>query len=348
MPLTNVDELRQWIGGIKAAGSLSDEEVATLERILGKDKVLPALNDQVLMRGDYTQKTQQLADQRKQLEAEVNNVLQERADLAAWRKGVDEKYQKAVRDLEAARITQNQFEQRIRTIADQNGLDPAQLLDGIAVSNPQNGNGALANGAGANGAAGNPQYLTQADIDKLLNQKFGELGILASGVPAELFDIAFEHQQLTGKPLSGAVELWRTAVKEGKSLRDKWEGQYSIPQLRKDKEREQIRAEERAKLDAEYTAKLSENTLHPGAAQPGLTQRHSVMFEKEMKTPAEREAAAAGTTSQNGVGSNGQVHEPPLNDAAARENRFQHIASGYLTRRAQGVKLGDEAPAAKP
>ncbi len=357
MPLKNADDLRGWLGNIKTAGSLSDDELKTLEGILGKDKVLGALNDQVLMREDYSRKTQEVAEQRKQVETEVNAILQERADLAQWRKGVEDKLTKAFADLNTERSTRAQFEARIKTIAEQNGLDEKDLMAGIVIPGVSpNGGGNPNPGAPANGT---PQYLTVEDLDKLLEKRLtdrmGQLGLLATGVPAELYDIQAEHLMVTGKPLpvvrdaqgkptEGGVALWREAAEKGISLRALWEQKYNIPQLRHDKEREAIRAEERGKLEAEFRAAATENVLQNGAPRTGTQGPRSILFDREMKTPAERDAAAALSA---GADAGDKGHNPPAGTAASGETRWQKAAGSYLDRRAHGIALGKEDVAQK-
>lgn len=359
MPLKTADDLKSWLGNIKQAGSLSDDELKTLEGILGKEKVLSALDGQVLMREDYSRKTQEVAEQRRQVEADVNAVLQERADLAAWRKGIEDKMTKAFNDLNTERSTRAQFQARIKTIAEQNGLDEKDLMAGIIVPGETPNSGANVNTNQPAGGApnGNPQYLTQADLEKALTERFSNLGILATGVPAELHDIMVEHLMITGKPLpvardaqgkptEGAVALWRESVEKGKSLRALWEEKYNIPQLRRDQERESIRTEERAKVEAEYRAKQSETLLQNGAPRTGTQGPRSILFEREMKTPAERDTIAAAAASA-GANQEGQAATPPPSSAAGSEQRWTRAAGAYLERRAHGTPLGKEEVAQK-
>ncbi len=122
MPLPNSSQISQtddfdlqtWLADITAEGSLSQEEVKSLGTILGNDKVKSKLRDQVLMRRDYSRKTQELADQRRQVEADVNEILRERQDLATWKSGIDSQLKKAYADLDSTRSSEAQFRARIR------------------------------------------------------------------------------------------------------------------------------------------------------------------------------------------------------------------------------------------
>lgn len=367
-------DLQAWLADITAEGSLSQEEVKSLGTILGSDKVKTKLRDQVLMRRDYSRKTQELADQRRQLEADVDEILTERRDLATWKSGIDDKLKKAYSDLESERTTTAQFRTRIQSIAEQSGLDVSELLQGLpaattatstAVRDAANNGGAGAgngNGGGGNGGAAlDPtNFVSTEDFSK-----FARTSPLLS---AELFDLTQEHQELFGKPFRmeytdaqgrkftgtralvvKAAEYNARNPRSPRSIRETWEGEFKVPEARDNQLRESIRNEEHGKLEAEFKTKLSEQLVNggtPGRTIPLADRPKSVLFDekRDQRTPAEREAAT-GTT---GGGDNGhRTTEPPPTTAAHETTRWEKAASSFLARRAQGVPMGQEAPAGK-
>jgi hypothetical protein len=370
-PATQSDDfdLQSWLADISADASLSQEEVQSLGKILGNDKVKPKLRDQFLMRRDYSRKTQEIAEQRRQNERQIEDILSERTELAAWKAKTDGQLNKAYADLDAARMTTAQFRTRINTIAEQNGLDPTELLQGIesataatttaardAAATNSGGNG------GGNGAASfDPTKFVSADD---YNRSLRQLPL----IDAQVNDIFDEHQELTGKPLkmeytdsSGKRWTGRMALlvkvtehnnrpgNKAMSVRDMYETDFNIPAVRQEQLREAIRKEERDKLDTEYKTKLSEQMLAggtPGRTTPLADRPKSVLFDekRDQRTPAERDtAAASGNNGDNGRSNS----EPPPSSAATRDSRWQRAASRYVERRSQGIPLGQEAPAGK-
>jgi hypothetical protein len=353
-------DLQSWLADISADGSLSQDEVNNLKSILGKDKVTTRLKDQVLMRRDYSRKTQELADGRRALEADVNSVLQERQNLAEWKSGLDDKYNKIAADLEAARITEGQYRARISTLARQYNADEKALLEGI--STPEGGNKGGDGGAPANKGGGNgdqSQYLTREDVNKLAAQRDRQTLRLLAEFP----DIAEEHQELFGKSLrtfeyttpSGEQLRGRSAfiqkaldtndqlTRQGRpamDLRRIWETTFDVPKKREEMHTETLRTQIRGELEGEYRQKATEAALNGGNApgRPGQQREHSPVFAKEMKTPAERDAEAAAGNG-NGHGDNGRL-PPPAESAAGRESRWQKSASSFLDRRARGIPMG--------
>jgi hypothetical protein len=362
MPQTNdAFALDAWLSEISADGSLSPEELKSLGTILGKDQVKSKLGDQFLMRRDYSRKTQEVADLRRQVDSDVQDILTERADLAKWKSGIDTQVKKVYGDLDAERSTVAQFKARMQTIAEQNGLDVNELTQGLSTARAATGAAVneAANGNG-NGSNGNQNFDASKYVPVEEFNRFARQGPL---VQAELFDLANEHAELFGKPFkmtytdqrgqewSGAKALLMKTSEHNarnpnatKSLRDVWETDFQVKTKRDEQVRESIRNEERGKLDAEYKTRLSEQMINggtPGRSQAPLDGRKSVLFDdkRDQRLPAEREQQASGG------GDNGRNGEPPPSSAAQKEQRWQKAANGFLDRRANGVPLGQEAPA---
>src|SRR5215467_823697 len=350
-------DLHAWLADISKDGSLNQETVKNLGTIL--EPVKSKLRDQFLMRGDYTRKTQELADRSRQVETDVNEILKERQDLANWKNGVDAKLSKAYADLDSDRTTAAQFRARIQTIADQNGLDPAELLQGLSAATTATKTAATETATNTGNGAGTVDASKFVSSDDFMN--FARRSPLLN---AEVEDIFSEHLELTGKPLkyeykdsTGRVHTGRKALlikaaehnarsgNQSMSVRDIWEQDYKIPEVRQQQLVDSIRAEERGKLDAEYKTKLSESMLAggtPGRTTPLPDRPKSVLFDekRDQRTPAERETAAASG------GDNGH-NVPPPTSAAHDNTRWMKYGQGFLDRRAHNVPLGQDVPAGK-
>jgi hypothetical protein len=356
-------ELRSWLADIAADGSLSQEEIGTLQNILGKEKVTGRLKDQVLMRRDYSRKTQELGDQRRSLEADVQAVLDERTNLANWKKDLDTKYNKALADLESARITEGQFRARIKSIADRFGADETSLLEGIAApaANPQNNGGGDRGGGNGNG---NPpvNYVTVEEFQRQVNR----FDSSAPALMAEFADLSEEHMELFGKSLrtfeytdaSGNVLHGRSALlakametngqlgrqnKPQRSLRQIWEQTFEVPKKRQELERAAIETEVRGKLETEMRRQNTEAAMNGGNLRGMPQQReHSPIFARDMKTPAEKDAEAAAAARNGNTGNNGNNQPLPQdrNSAVGREQRWMKAAESFQDRRSRGVPLG--------
>lgn len=352
-------DLKSWLSEISSDGSLSKEDVASLGTILGNEKVTSKLKDQFLMRSDYSRKTQELADSRRQVEQDINEILAERQDLAKWKGDVDAKLNKAYSDLDSERTTKAQFQARIQTIAEQNNLNVEDLMRGLAPARTATSTAAADaanNGAGnGNGNFDPTKYVANEDFSRFARQ--------SPMLNAMVEDIFSEHQDLTGKPLrleytdtGGRKWTGRQAllvktsehnVRAGNrpmSVRDMWETDFKIADVRQQQLRSSIEGEVRGKLEAEYKTKLSEQMVNgtPGRITPLADRPKSPLFDdkRDHRLPAEREAAAASN------GDNGRKNEPPPVSAANKESHFQKYATGYMERRAEGLPLGQDKPAA--
>lgn len=351
-------ELQAWLSDISADGSLSQEEVSSLRTILGKEKVTPKLRDHFLMRRDYSRKTQEVADERKKVDADIQILLAERADLAAWHQGIETKLSNAMNDLEKARITEAQYRARIQKIAEQTGLDPKELMGGL----PEAVAAAAAAAALPANAHGNGNGAPALDTSKFASsEEFSRFARMSPMLTAELFDLAQEHTELFQKPLkveytdargtkwTGTRALVVMTAENNqrnpqnqRSVRQIWEEQFKVPDRRREIERSQIETELRTKLDAEYKTKLSENVLASGT--PGTSLTHAPESRPLFTRDKVVVPGGDGGTPPAGQGAN--QNEPPVrngvDDAVGKTTHWLKAAHAFVDRRAQGVPLGGE------
>jgi hypothetical protein len=186
------------------------------------------------------------------------------------------------RDLEKARAQVALLSTRVSTYAQQAGIDPTKALEGLEAAPtvpPQNQ---------PPQAPDLTPFARAEDVQKL----FGQFGQAMVTLPAELFAIATEHQELTGKPLDTREitrEILARAGTKGNTKttdpRAIWEELHKVPDLRA--------AKQQAKYDADIAAAeargresaLSEGSI-PGQTTP--TGRHSPLFGGERKSALQR------------------------------------------------------------
>jgi len=274
-PPADDNDLKQWFAEIKAEGGLPDDKIAELETILGADKVKTVLKRSVSNHKDWTKKTMEAADMRKQVEADRAQMEQEKQQLAQWRDGVQAQLDDAYKQYQESNISAATLKAKVQTIASRYGIDPKELMEGDVPPDVQPTKGTpVAN-------IDTSKFLTREDLDK----QFNGLKSMDALVQAQLYDIAAEHQDVFGKPLRGASELVKEALQTGKPVRQLWEEKNNVQAKRSELLEAQIRKDEREKADAEWRAKHSEQSVD-GQRPYALNMPKSVAYDKLMSSDA--------------------------------------------------------------
>jgi hypothetical protein len=317
-------ELEQYIEYVASDNALTPEEKAQLTALLSKDKVASRVKDGYLMRQDYTRKTTELATERKKLEDDHKRLLE-------WEKEARAKVDKLNSDLEAKKVTLAQYQSRMERIAEDYGIEVKDLP------------GMEGDGSAAAGAA--PQKGGAAAPDPKLTERFEtfEKQLQTAGrafpeLAAELHELGIDHQELFGKPLKGTRDLVRKAMEQGLTLRAAWEQEHKVPEKRNEILREQIRGEEREKLEAEFRQRTSELTL--GGDRTKAPTPESPVLARNFKPQIPDSASGAGgdgsAAAHQDLGGRSDAQRE-LDGGAARATRL------FVQRRAQGIPLGKEA-----
>jgi hypothetical protein len=269
-------DLKQRLAEIKADGGLPDDQIAQMEAILGTDKAKAVLKRSVSNHKDWTRKTMEAAELRKQAEAERAAMEQEKAQLAQWRDGVQSQLDDAYKQYQESNISAATLKAKVQTIASRYGIDPKELMEGEVPADVQPTKGTPV------ASFDTSKFLTKDDLDK----QFNGLKSMDALVQAQLYDIAAEHQDVFGKPLRGASELVKEALASGKPVRQLWEEKNNVQAKRDELREAQIRKDEREKADAEWRAKHSEQSVDGQRPYSPLNMPKSVAYETLMKTDA--------------------------------------------------------------
>lgn len=310
-----MNEIEQYIEHVAADGALTPEERKALLGLLTKDKVKDRVRDGVLMRADYTKKTQELAEERKKVQADHERLL-------GWEKEARDKIEKLNKALEEKSISAAQYEARLKRIGDDYGID----LSDLNLSNSQ-----PATEPTTKTPAMDPGFLE--DFQKL-KQGFETAGQAWPEVAAELYDLGNEHQELFGKPLKNGRDLVKTAIKEKITLREAWEREHKVPERRTEILRETIRKEEKDRLEAEFRQRASEIALGPGQKPAGEAGPESPVLSRKFKP----QFSEAGEGQKEPPAPGGRTDaERETGGGAVRATQL------YMQRRMSGVPLGKEA-----
>jgi len=316
---------------------LSDALQANLlQELEADDKRATQFVGQRLRQDDYSRKTADLSEQRRQAEetnkTAVGTAVQEYAQKL---QEADGKMNKILKDLETERISRATAEQRLQRVKQQYDLSD----EDVPITAP----------------AGERQASAEIDLDKKLAEFKTSLSkeikeSFVKEIMPELMsfpqisaiqqDIRAEHFALTGKHLNAKDlgELTAAAAKSGKSLYATWEEKFEIPGIRMTKHDEALTEKNRRDWDDEQKRKASEAALqgvsHPASAGALLSTS------PVLRPYADRSKDGPGETGNGADKSSGNGHgeaKPSLSGA-------DRAAIRWTERRNQGVPLGKEAP----
>ncbi len=216
------------------------------------------------LQSTITQQTADLTSAQQRLDAEV-------AEWATVQASGRQMTEKMRADLDAAQADRLRLEQVLRKTAEQAGLNPDDLLKGIAPAPPP------VAPAPPPPAIDPANFVNRADYQRLAR--------MALLVPAQLDRIQREHHDLTGEYLNPeelTAEVEARASTRGNTrsieLRDIWEEKHDIPAKRAAKSKATYDA---AILDAEKRGAeraLTESALPGGGVHP--VGKHAPIFQR--------------------------------------------------------------------
>lgn len=241
----NVDAL------VKEGAIPADMRERYIEMMAADDKAAEKFAGMLMRAGDYTRKTQSLAEQRRQAEAELAaeraRVAQEQAALKQWE-------QEARQEIENLRLaaTQNPALQAQIARYEQKLADYNLLEDGDRLPIPNEVPKPKGEAMPVQPQEQNLNYLQRDEAANAIRDLMSLQG--------QIVAIAGEHQALFGKPLTD--NIFQEALNAGvQDIRQYWESKYNVSGKRAEVEAasraaeiERIKAETRAAVMAELTA----------------------------------------------------------------------------------------------
>lgn len=305
--------LPKWM--LEDMGFSADEQKA-LDPLFTDDRV-KKLEAGHLRQADYSKQMNDLKKAQTDLTAaneRLTNEMTEWATAQASSRGVTEKMQK---DLEAAQGNVARLQARVTKIATDAGLDPTKALEGIeqVVTTRTTNNEPP--------AIDTSKFVSTEDFQTAQ----ARLARVLLRAPAEIAAIQHEHHELTGewldaRPIIDELERRGTTKGNQKSLeiRDIWEEQHKIVELRTTKAKEKYDADIKAAERRGADQALSNQSI-PGALLPPTHGRPSPVLHAAdgaaRKSVIQR--PQPGTSSQSAVTAlrSGKYRQPAATGAAA-------------------------------
>ena len=224
-------ELQKWLTE-KAYPSLTPEQQQQFSAITGIEAVSEQLNRAWMAPPDYNRKMDELKAKEAQLNQELQNHI---ANLNNWRDGEQSRVNTQVSQLQA------KYEQDVAALRAQieaEGLQPS-------VAQPVKPNGS----ATAQNGNGQPKYLTQEDVTRMVQAELSKAALL----PAVVDQVSARHYELFGKR-PDMVKVTDTALRTGRSLEETWREMYKVT----DREAELAQADIQKKIDDGVAARIAQ------------------------------------------------------------------------------------------
>lgn len=242
---------------------------------LSKPGAMKFLEESQLRQSDYSKKMNELSEKEKATVGLQN-------ELVKWKTDAEAKLQAASLTARQEAEQRAMLDARLKNVCETYGIDPASI--GMTVT-PPNPNPNNPNPAPNTNNPQNPEFLTRKEWDeqqKLVARQYPHL-------PALLYDLGAQHQQLFGKgfsdyeytpqggeKLTGTQALVQKALDTGKNLKQVWEEEFKVPERRKQQEEEGVQkriVEAVQKREAELRSELKlPPPARPGTSSPVLEQ----------------------------------------------------------------------------
>jgi hypothetical protein len=278
MPV-NVNKLLDELGA-------TGEERAQVEKFFAKPEVLAKASDWYengLRQSDYSRKMEGLAATER---ARLAQIETEEKRLKDTFESLNGQFSRAQQEREQAETKAAAMAARVKTLAAEWNIPEAEvgkILEGQPASAPP----PAAPPASSPAALDPAQFVSRKEYEALANVAL-KLPQFAAAFPM----MRDQHKQLFGSvPDDFETKILEEARKQERPLPVIWDNLYGVEQKRKEVHDTQIRAEERAKVEAEYKQKYSQGQVTPMPLQAPA----SPIFSLEPLNKNARQARVNGT-----------------------------------------------------
>lgn len=273
---------------LEAAGDDADMAKFLRERYAANDALAVKFVGGFMRQSDYTKKTQEIVDQRKQFDSQASQLSAARAALTAAEAEKD----RIMKDLASHRVSTAKARELMTLLSEKYQLTDEDLP----------GMSELIATAKSGKVVDNTPDIEERlkafkiELKKEVEAEFvktlmPELGSMAS-LPIIWNDMAREHRELTGKDLTFAeqTEILKIAREGNRPLRDVWEEKFQVggmAGLRMKKHEEGLRQQwdsDRQKADAERIQKEALGVVTPQAPELGNGPGISTAFRTRFRT----------------------------------------------------------------
>jgi hypothetical protein len=247
--------LKDYIDGL----DLTPEEKAKFAPLLADEKVRGKID------AELSGAQSEISRKFDEAKAERERTLAYKQELAEWKAKADETYQRESQGFRRANETLAQYKARLKSFVDAGTLDEEDVKDLLAAE------------VSPAAAPTSQEPKRDPDTGKFLSREdFAKEARSFVEYPAQLIVLAEEHRSIFGTPMSDMDQIVRTAMQEGKKVREVWEEKYKVADKRaeiaalKAKEHDDlIRREERQKVTSELSNPASP-VLRERLASPAL------------------------------------------------------------------------------
>lgn len=249
-------DLQAWLKDLE----LSDDERKVLETVLAKEPVSKKIGESFLRQSDYSRRMNELSDEKKQIEAHLQQKLTEldahEKGLVEWKGTADKTLAQREKEVQRLNSELESTKNAMSKIQQDYGIE----ISGYTQANPNPVPTKTFDDSVLGG------YVKRDDFQKAVQDvsRYPEL-------TGELMDMAAEHYELFGKRLPSVRKLVESAVSQKKGIREAWAQEYKVEEKRAemakkshDDELERVRQETEARVRSELKAPA----MRPNAARP--------------------------------------------------------------------------------
>jgi len=106
---------------------LTPENRKVFEDVLGNEETGKKLKDAVLMRSDHSRAMNELTDAQKATKVKEDAAIRREQELIQWKADQEKVLADYQKEVETARTSALQGQERIKTLAERYGIDPSEL-----------------------------------------------------------------------------------------------------------------------------------------------------------------------------------------------------------------------------
>ena len=254
-------ETQAWLDGLSKDGGISADQLLTIKSALeSNSKADEYVKGSGLRQADYSRRQADLQTARTELERATADlktkeagVTQYQTELGQWKAVSENKIVAALQAREAAEKSAAAALSRLQLVGGKYGVDPADLnLEGVVIPKKDE----------TVPTFDTSKFITREDAGKGLQE--------AALMDAMIHDLSVAHQELFGKPLTGAYQLVDEALKANIPLSKYWESKYKVEDKRKEVQAADIQRQITEGVEREKTKMLSELNLPGGRGMVGV------------------------------------------------------------------------------
>jgi hypothetical protein len=291
-------EVQAWLDELKKAGEVSDEDYKSLATAFERPKVGEFIKGSVLRQADYSRHMADLQRTKTELADKERQITDYQAQLGSWKSGVQEEYNKTLKEAEKLRTRVAAAQNRVRTLATTHGISEDEIKD-------------ILEGETVNPAAGTPPGTAPAagpDTSQFLRRD--EAHALAM-LDASIHDLNVEHQRLFGTALPSATTLVQEALAAKKTLTEYWADKFKVAERRVTIQEEEINKRIETARQEERTKILSEQGLPGANLRPDLQGNRSPVFRSEgFRAPSADHQPGGGVSAAVAAFAAGKYRQP--------------------------------------